>query len=532
MTGSGTDRLWRRVREYIAAGQAAPACAVLESILARDPSDTRARLTLGGVYASHDRQRAATNQVQAAAAHPSPQPEILLDLVTAAIRVGEFVIARKLLSVPVIQTSMSIPVLMSAAERWQLMGVHTKALAAIEQARAAGAQGSEFHFRRAVQLGFNGDLAAAEIEGERCIGFATAPGRAFVHVARNRKQTPESNHIAAIRAAQSRATPGGEEAGALDFALYKELEDLGRYEEAWQALQRGNANLHARLPYDAAHESAAFDQLFAACDSGFLSMRAAYESIGPQPIFVIGMPRSGTTVLERILGNHSKVESAGELGAFTQALSWATDHMVPIGLPDIVTLQRLREVDWAEVGQHYLAQTQWRANAKSFFVDKLPNNWMVAGLIHKALPHAHILNLLRDPMDVCFSNWRAYFGDGAEYGYSYEIDALVHRYGQYRRAMSHWHRSIPGVIMDVDFARLVREPEVVSSEVQAWCGLDFEPGCSELTRNATPSATLSMAQVRQPIHDGVVSAWRAYSRQLEPLRAGLRALPGLESLPD
>lgn len=458
------------------------------------------------------------------AAEQAPaQPELLLDLVTAAIRVGEIEVARRLLLNPSIRTSRSVQILMSAAERFQMIGMHSLSLAAIEQARVAGAKGCDFHFCRAVQLGFNGDLAASEAEYERCIRFTEAPGRAFAHLARTRTQTPQANHVVAIKAALSHAQQGSENAGALEFALYKELEDLGRYDEAWQALQRGNANLYTRLQYDVVQEQTVFDELLGWCTPSVVAAPSTKHVGGPQPIFVVGMPRSGTTVLERILGNHSRIESAGELGAFTQALSWATDHLVPVGLPDTTTLRRLPGVDWEETGSHYLAQTQWRANGKDFYVDKLPNNWMVAGLIHKALPHARIINLVRDPMDVCFSNWRAYFGDGPEYAYSYDITTLTNRYRQYRRALSHWHRVMPGVVLDVEYDLMVREPEVVSAKVQAWCGLDYEFGCADLTRNATPSATLSMAQVREPIHRRTTSASQPYALQLAPMRALLDA---------
>ncbi|MBS0382299.1 MAG: sulfotransferase, partial [Proteobacteria bacterium] len=124
-------------------------------------------------------------------------------------------------------------------------------------------------------------------------------------------------------------------------------------------------------------------------------------------------------------------------------------------------------------------------------------------------------------MDVCFSNWRAYFGPGLEFAYAYDFDSLVAHYRQYRKVMAHWHAALPGEILDVDYARLVREPEAVAREILGRCGLEYEPGCTDLTRNRAPSATLSMPQVREPIHTRSFEEWHPYATQLAGLRQAL-----------
>jgi hypothetical protein len=277
--------------------------------------------------------------------------------------------------------------------------------------------------------------------------------------------------------------------------------------------------MFARVQYDAAGESRLIDSLLALCTREFLRPVDA-EAPGAQPLFVIGMPRSGTTVLDRILGNHSQILSAGELGDFARALRWAADHRC-VGPLDPTILERAPRLDFAAVGRRYLEQTQWRAGGRERFVDKLPINWMQAGFIAKALPHARILHMVRDPMDTCFSNFRAFFGVG--YGYSYDFAALAAHFRDYRRTIAHWHAVMPGRILDVDYARLVAEPEAVAREVLTFCGLDDEPGCTDLGRNTAPVATLSNQQVREPIHRRAQAEWRRYERQLEPLRAALGA---------
>ncbi len=519
MNGS-TDKRWASVYRYLAMQQLAPARAELESILARNPASGAAHLMLGSLYADEDHQRAAARHVLEAARNPPGDPGVLGDLIAALIRVGEVVAARRLLDHPSITTSSSAHLLMRAATQLQTLGEHQAALGLIEQARDAGAHGRVFHFSRAIQLLFNGRLNEAEADLEQCVAIEPPLGQAYLHLARTRRQTPARNHLPAITRALANVEPGGEDHASLEFAHYKELEDLQRYDEAWQALARGNALLHTRLPHDSARESALFERLIEACTPEFLRSGAARPDDGPRPIFVIGMPRSGTTVLERILCNHSRVESAGELGEFPRALAYATDHAAPVML-DETTVARLPQVDLTEVGRRYLAQTRWRARGKAFYVDKLPRNWMLAGLIHQALPDARIVRVVRDPMDVCFSNWRACFGVGAEYAYAYDLAALAAHFEQYQRVLAHWQRVLPGVILDVDYARLVQEPEATVRDILAFCGLAYEPGCADLTRNAAPVATLSAPQVRQPIHARSFREWEPYATQLQGLASAL-----------
>ncbi|MDE3072289.1 MAG: sulfotransferase [Pseudomonadota bacterium] len=519
-----TDKHWTRVYRYLAMRQLAPARAELECILARQPTSGAAHLMLGGLLADADHQQAAAGHVLEAARNPPADPGVLGDLIAALIRVGEIVAARRLLDHPSITTSASAPILLRAATQLQTLGEHRAALGLIERARDAGADGRVFHFSRAIQLLFNGRLDEAEADLERSVAIEPPLGQAYLHLARARRQTPARNHLQAITRALANVEPGGEDQAALEFARYKELEDLQRYDEAWHALERGNALLHAQLPCDSARESALFERLIEVCTPEFLHPGSARIDDGPRPIFVIGMPRSGTTVLERVLCNHSQVESAGELGEFPRALAWATDHAAPVML-DATTLARLPQVDWTEVGRRYLAQTRWRARGNGFYVDKLPRNWMLAGLIHRALPNARIIRVVRDPMDVCFSNWRACFGVGAEYAYAYDLAALAAHFGQYQRVLAHWQRALPGVILDVDYARLVQEPETAARDILAFCGLDYEPGCVDLTRNAAPVATLSAPQVRQPIHARSFREWEPYGAQLQGLASALASAP-------
>ena len=309
-----------------------------------------------------------------------------------------------------------------------------------------------------------------------------------------------------------------------ESARFKELDDLGRREEAWQALARSNALMHAFNAYDARGEGAVTDAIIGASHAMTANdVRSASTFEGPTPIFIVGMTRSGTTLLDRMLSSHSQVVSAGEINDFRCQLRWMTD--VPAGGVQgmVQAQQRSPAIDFAKLGARYLRQTQWRAQGRRFYIDKLPINFRMVHLIRRALPHAPILHMMREPMDVCFSNFKAMLGPAS--AYSYDMHTLAHYYGQYVRLTNHWRSTLPGAMFDVSYARLVNEPAATLQQVLQHCGLQDEEACLHPERNAAPVATPSSAQVREPIHTRALGEWRHYAKQLEPLRLALAESP-------
>lgn len=515
------DRLWTRAQRYLRDGQVTAARIALETFLQKNPDHVQAHLTLGGIAYKQDRLRAATSHALDAARRLPADPESICDVVAALLQVGEIVQARRCLDHPALAGAVPGPVLVRLAGQRQAVGEHGAALALLKRAREAGVGGPEFGFHLATQLGFNGNLQEAEAELDRCVGTGMAPGRAYLELARMRRQTPQRNHLSMLSRRIECVEKGGLDHVGLEFARYKELDDLGRCDEAWEALARGNAMMAARLPQDSAGERRILRDLVRVCGANFVKADGTVHD-GPQPIFVIGMPRSGTTLLERMLSRHSRVSPAGELGDFARQLRWVADHGTRHQV-DETLLERLPFLDYAELGQRYLAQTQWRAHGRPFFIDKLPPNWMLAGLIRRALPQARILHMVRAPMDVCYSNYRALFGDS--YAYSYELGALARHYRGYRQVMEHWHEVMPGQVLDVAYGRLVNDPGATVHEVLAFCGLDWEPGCADPRSDSEAVATLSYAQVREAVHTRGEDAWRCYSAQLRGLSEALAA-PG------
>ncbi|RNF83757.1 tetratricopeptide repeat-containing sulfotransferase family protein [Montanilutibacter psychrotolerans] len=508
---------WQRAQQALAQRDLGRARAELQATLAADPTQVQPRVLLAGVMLAGNELRSACAQLLQAARRLPRDAATVCRVAQALMRVGETTAVRDCLAHPAIAHCQDGATLASLAHLHQLLGQHRESLALMDRARAGGYDNADFRYFRAIQLQFNGRLDEAAAELEACLQLGPSYGRAWLTLARLRRQSREHNHIDAIRAQRSRAA-GDEDRAACEFALYKEHEDLGELDDAWQALQRANALMHARLRHDPVAEARLYNGLAARCDADLLASHREPEPAadeGPQPIFIIGLPRSGTTVLDRILGNHPDVVSAGELGDFGHQLRWSVD-LPGRSLADAAMLERLPSLDLDTLGRRYLTQSRWRAGGCTRYVDKLPANFVLAGLIAPALPRARLLHLVRAPMDVCFSNYRALFGDA--YAYSYDLATLASHHRNYRQLMAHWHTVAPGRILDVDYQQLVAEPERVGAQVLAFCGLPAAEGISDLASNTAPVATLSAAQVREPIHSRGVGEWRRYEAQLQGLR--------------
>lgn len=501
---------------YLEQAQLAPARAQLEALQATAPADLCTKLLAAEIAWHEDRLRDSASSALEAARLATDDADLGCDVVAALLRVGEVVTARRYLAHPGWASGLSCACLARMADFRLGFGEYAESLELLDQALATGHDAAAIHFYRGRLLTFLGRLGEAESEYLESLRLEPTLGETALALATLRAQTPDSNHLPILAAGLRNVVRGTRDNAAFEFARYKTLEDLGRHEQAWQALAHANAIMHARTRDYARLQEAALQCSCEYFASHSLPPPAKIQD-GPQPIFIIGLPRSGTTVLERLLGNHTQVTAAGELFDFGCQLRQAGGHR---NIQDDAFFQRLGELDLGEVGRRYLAQTQWRAHGARHFIDKQTSNWMVAGLIHAALPGARILHLVREPMDVCFSIFRAMFGDA--YATGNDLTTLAAHYRKYRRLMSRWHALAPGVIMDVAYDDMVRDPEATMRKVLAHCGLEWEPACSDLAGNRSPVSTLSAAQIRQPLN-AHSAAWRHHAA---PLRGLSEALSG------
>ena len=312
----------------------------------------------------------------------------------------------------------------------------------------------------------------------------------------------------------------------LCFALGKALEDRGEYEESFRCYERGNALKKRECRYSADALERTLRQQFEVCSAPFLRERAGLGDPDPAPIFVVGLPRAGSTLIEQILASHSQVEGTAELAEIPQIVQRLAGRETKDGPPRYpVVLRELGPGDWRALGERYLAETRVYRTGAPFFIDKMPNNFRHLGLISLILPNAKIIDARRDAMACCFSNFKQLFGNGQEF--SYGLEDVGHYYRNYVRLMDHWDAVLPGRILRVRHEDLVEDLEGEVRRLLAFCGLEFEPACLEFHRQARSVRTASSEQVRRPINREGIDQWRHYEPWLGPLAAALGDLaPG------
>ena len=412
-----------------------------------------------------------------------------------------------------------IPLLLSFAAQLSYLNLQDQALDYLDEARRGDPDYPPTLVSRGQVLTYLGRTREAQAEFERCIAKAPLIGQAHWYLSHIVKATPEANRVDRLRTALLRPDLPAREQASFAFALHKELDDLCDYENAWQALVQACQAKRASVTYSGDDTHRLVDALLALPSPATTPTELSQMAHATTPIFIVGMHRSGTTLLEQLLDASPQVLGIGELYDFTSAMRYATDHHCR-GVLDRTLIERAGEIDFADVGQRYLAGVAWRLGEKHFFTDKLPSNFLNIGFICQALPQAKILHLCRDPMETCFSNLRELFSDANPY--SYDQNELGDYFIQYRRVMAHWHRSYPGRILDVDYAQLTREPARALQEVAQFCGVDYVDAMSDPRNSTRAVATASAVQIRQGVTYQKTPKWRPYAQHLQPLIRVLR----------
>ncbi len=370
-----------------------------------------------------------------------------------------------------------------------------------------------YRFNRAAVLRFLGQLDAAEQDYDAIIAAHPDDAEAWLNRSELRIQTGERNHVSALEQWAARGFSGWRQEVPVRFALAKEYEDLGLYADSWRQLHAGAALRRGHLQYDVNADLATVDWIRAAFPE---ALTHSDGDPSGEPIFIVGMPRTGTTLLERILGGHRDVFAAGELAHFALAVVAATKRATgrpDLGRSDLIAASA--RADFRELGADYLSRTRPRTGHTRRFVDKMPLNYLYCGLIRRALPGARILHLTRHPMATCYAVYKTLFNQG--YPFSYDLAELADYYAGYRRLMAHWHEALPGQILDVSYERLVTDPMGESQRVFEYCGLEWSPGCLDFHQGTSATTTASAAQVRRPIYRSSVDLWRHYATQLAPV---------------
>ena len=518
-------RYWATARDYELAGDIQAAKAVYQKILQLDAGQAIAWLRLSDFERQAGRYRAShANALSAATAVGKNRQWKGLPYVNRQLLAFD---ERDVVHDLIVSADWSDPNILAQsavlAQNLWLADRYEAALRLIDNASSRVPPSHLLAYARANALKYLGRMQEATDEFERCL--AMSPHYAVAHwsLAYHAKSDPAGCRVGRIREAQSSLPQDSLDQVYLGYALFKELDDAGDVEQAWAALQEAALRMRRQVDYDSGREARGLSALMELTDATFVDPAHAPDP-GNVPTFIVGMPRSGTTVLERILGAHSSVASAGELNVFSRSLSWVADCFYDVP-PGEGAVNAVKDADFAEVGALYMRRTAGRYAGKTHLIDKNPANVFNAGFIAKAIPQAKIICLLRNPMDACFSNLKELFS-GDSYGYSYDLTELADHYIRFRQLVAHWQRVLPGRFHVVEYETLVAEPMRTSEEVMGFCGLPFEPGCVDITRNEAPVSTASSSQVRQPINARGVDAWRKYANHLQPLETRLReAIP-------
>jgi tetratricopeptide (TPR) repeat protein len=390
--------------------------------------------------------------------------------------------------------------------------------ALLQQARVAGQRDPALLYDLAAAEFFLGEFDSAEAHLDELLR-STRVGHALYLRATLRKQTKERNHIEDLEARLAIGFPDELGRAACLYALAKECEDLGQGERAFRALSEGARLMRSLLQYDSAAERATIDAIADVWTADSMHTESpGWEEEGA--IFIVGMPRTGTTLVERMLDCHSEVSSAGELLDFGLLLARAAQQ-AQARQPELTLVEASRQIDFTALGRAYMDGARQAAAGTRWFVDKMPVNYMYCGLIRKALPKARIIHLLRDPMDSCYAVYKTLFNQA--YHFSYNQEELADYYISFDRLMRHWHQIMPGNILDLHYEDLVMDTEGQARRLLAWCGLEWQPEVLDPAANDRPSTTASAAQVREPIHAGSVGKWTIHAEGLEPLRQRLLA---------
>jgi tetratricopeptide (TPR) repeat protein len=367
-----------------------------------------------------------------------------------------------------------------------------------------------------------GDLDEAEDLFTEVIRLKPDDYGAWLNRSGLKTQTAESNHVKQLKYVKSHLGPDDPDQIQVCYALSKELEDLGRHDESFPLLQEGSHRRRQTMQYDIVEDENAMSSI-ADCFDAELLNSVPVPGQAERPVFILGLPRSGTTLVDRIISSHSRADSLGEHNTLALALMRMTRELEEVPGADATgkaeLIRRSVHIDLAELGRRYAATIDEFGNPSERLIDKTPLNFLYLGLIRLAMPGARIIHMRRHPMDSCYAIYKTLFRSG--YPFSYSLQEVGRYFIAYRRLMDHWRNAVPGFFLDVDYESVVMDPEGSARRIIDYLDLDWEQGCLEFHRRRGVAATASAAQVRRPIYSSSVGLWRKYERQLAPLAGKL-----------
>lgn len=308
----------------------------------------------------------------------------------------------------------------------------------------------------------------------------------------------------------------------LSFALSKAYDDIGDYQTSIQHALTANQIARQSFKYSPESDDNFFKKIKIAFSTEIFSETSSSECLDKSPIFILGMPRSGTSLVEQILSSHPDVFGAGELDIMTKLFQ--NELTLESDRRSLVNLKEVTQSQWSRIGNLYIEATRKPDITEKYITDKLPHNFRNIGVIKKALPHAKIIHCTRDAMDTCVSIFKTYFKNA--HPYSYNLEELGRHYKSYQELMQHWHNELPDFIHVIQYEKLISDQETETRKLLSFCGLDWDEKCLDFHKTKRRVGTASNAQVREKIYSSSIHRWKKYGAALEPLH---RAIFGLSS---
>lgn len=339
----------------------------------------------------------------------------------------------------------------------------------------------------------------------------------------------EDSEVTAMEEQLKRKELGKSSEAHFRFALGKAYEDKKDYDKAWHFYDTGNQKQRGLVSHDPVEMEVKHAQIMEVFNEEFLQQQSGNGFDVPDPIFIVGLPRSGSTLIEQILASHSMVEGTAEL-PFLGKIAGSMGRYRADGVRFPAAINDFRKQDWLAYGKQYMeTSAAHRILDTPYFTDKLPNNFPLIGLIHLILPNAKIINARRHPIDCCLGNYKQLWGKGQHF--TYDVFELAEYYKEYHKIMTHWHSVLPGKVLDVHYEETVLDLESQVRKILEYCGLPFEDQCLRFYETDRAIRTASSEQVRQPIYQGALGRWRHYEKDLgywiEELAPIVDALPDI-----
>lgn len=398
------------------------------------------------------------------------------------------------------------------------LGNHDAAISHYEAALEIDPDYTEGNYNRGISFLNSGDLESAEASFRAAIAADTRYGIAHQALAGLIQHTHHDSDMARMEAAFVDPVTKDEQKVHLAFGLGKSFEDLKQHKLAFDYYVKANAMVRKTFAYEVAKEDRLFANLKSVFSEDYCSQEFfSQKDSGPAndtPIFIIGMPRSGTSLVEQILASHSQIHGAGELDTFS--LCVAGKLKLLDGVDYTADLDNMTSEDFCSIGLEYTRKLHALAPNASHVTDKMPMNFLNVGLIRLVLPSARIVHCRRGAIDTCLSIYKNFL---AAHGhrYAYDLAELGHYYALYVDLMAHWRNVLPGAIHDISYENLIVDQEAESRRLVEYCGLEWEPGCMEFYKTSRQVSTISAAQVRKPVYRDSVEKWRNYEEELAPL---------------